>query len=356
MSHLPILSLTLIFLLLARTSAILKVPLDTGARKNIKRGEDEGGFDRVQGLSNTSIINSLLSSAPSAPADTVRALAAHFADATSNGDTCLFSSDTRWPESLSGFTALRGWPLSGNCSSTTLVEPGNNLPPTTFSLSPAAFMRLARAHRAATESLWQKIVALAAVADIFHRPTRIAWTYTTGSYLVCAVDKVTAVRYSSQWYILSRLTSAAPAVDEPDKQRFDISEYVGADADGFVEPLGQNLRPWRRGATEDLTKARTGFATAIENWGGRATLSAVFSHSPASLLPTLVLSVEDSPALVQARGPAEIAAGQATDALTPSNIAILALPMALSCVPVALLTDVTSCASPVFGRHFGWAL
>lgn len=50
---------------------------------------------------------------------------------------------------------------------------------------------------------------------------------------------------------------------------------------------------------------------------------------------------EDSPALLLALGKSDVAAGQAEDALTPSNIGILALPMALNIIPVAMITDVS---------------
>lgn len=124
----------------------------------------------------------------------------------------------------------------------------------------------------------------------------------------------------------------------PDKQRYYISEWVGVNSNGvFIDPLPMLLRPWdglggegNIHASEDPTTNRTKFATSFSLWGGRESLSGIHG-----------LHSEDSPALKLALEKSEVAAGQATDALSASNIGILALPMALTVIPVTLLGDVS---------------
>jgi hypothetical protein len=113
-----------------------------------------------------------------------------------------------------------------------------------------------------------------------------------------------------------------------------VNEYVGVDAAGeIMSPLPMNLRVWPGpGGGVNQSLPREKFATSFEMWGGRVGLSAVYNMVPS-----------DAPALVAALELSKLDENQATDALTPSNVAILALPMVLNIIPVALVADVSSC-------------
>lgn len=132
-----------------------------------------------------------------------------------------------------------------------------------------------------------------------------------------------------------------------------MNEFIGVDDTGkFVEPLPMHIRPWPRPDPEtgeqvnpgegsdiedengnaDLNISRSPFATSLEMWDGRVTLSSMYE-----------MPIVDSPALITALDDSELNADQAVDAITPSNVAILALPMVLNVIPVALIADVSSC-------------
>lgn len=108
-----------------------------------------------------------------------------------------------------------------------------------------------------------------------------------------------------------------------------------------MEPLAPFVRRWNnvdqtesfKGPflSENLTDSRSSYATIFEQWQGRYGVSGLADMKP-----------NEIPALQHALELSELDSGQASDALTFSNIAILALPMALSMVPVALVTDVSS--------------
>lgn len=139
-----------------------------------------------------------------------------------------------------------------------------------------------------------------------------------------------------------------------------MNENIGVDDTGqFVAPLPMHIRPWPgpedpetnevtapgegspvpdADGNVNLNVSRRPYATSYEMWGGRVGLSAIY-EMPIAEAPALISALEDS----------ELAADQAVDAMTPSNIAILALPMVLNVIPVALIADVSS-------RAFFWLL
>lgn len=121
-----------------------------------------------------------------------------------------------------------------------------------------------------------------------------------------------------------------------------VTEYLGVKDGKFLAPLAPYVRRWNnvsatrefRGdfLTENMNENRSQFATVLEQWQGRLGVSGLAD-----------LRTNAVPALIQALDLTDQPVGQAVDALTPSNVAILALPMALNIIPVALISSVTSC-------------
>lgn len=131
-----------------------------------------------------------------------------------------------------------------------------------------------------------------------------------------------------------------------------MNELIGVDDDGKYQLLPMHIRPWPRPGLDpdvpvnpgegspvedelgraDLDIPRTPHTTSFELWGGRVSLSSMYE-----------MPITDASALITALDDSELAADQAVDATTPSNVAILALPMVLNIIPVALIADVSSC-------------
>lgn len=140
-------------------------------------------------------------------------------------------------------------------------------------------------------------------------------------------------------YFLTGVTNTDRLKDLADKRRFYLNEWIGVDSENsFVDPIAMKLRPWDGSdgegdikLSEDPKKNGSNFANSFERWGGRVGLSAIHN-----------LPGDDSPALKLALEKSDVPAGQAEDALTASNIGILALPMALNVIPIALVADVSS--------------
>lgn len=149
----------------------------------------------------------------------------------------------------------------------------------------------------------------------------------------CTVERMTALRVLEgddvKWFLLSGITNEDVTVDQPAWQRQYVNEYVGVDLQTrkFITPLQQNVKPTGvAGETADRKLA----ATVFEMWANRVGLSAVF-----------VMQLADAPALKSAVLRMDQDVDQATDAVTVSNTAILALPMAINLIPVSLLADVS---------------
>lgn len=155
----------------------------------------------------------------------------------------------------------------------------------------------------------------------------------------CVVERVTGIRVganqSSTWYILMGVTDDQVTKDHPDWERKFINEYVGVgDDDRFRDPLPFYILPY---SPNDSVTERGYFSSTLERWSGRVGMSAVYP-----------MVLEAVPALTHALEMGDVEVGQAIDALTPSNTAILALPMVMNMIPISLITELSSCGIFVY--------
>lgn len=250
-------------------------------------------------------------------------LVSHFEDVLSHPN-CLLR-DIDWVKKLEGFATLRGWtkPPTG-CVSSTRESRGKS------KLSDSdVYHRLQR----------QGMAVDGVVREVERRTVR---NFTTAIFprsftyekrlQKCVVERATALRVLAKnstplWFVLTGITNANVTTDLADWKRVYVNEYVGVDAKGdFRDPLPQFVRPAGAGGE---SQPRKDFATTMEMWGGRVGLSGIYN-----------MVVDSTPALVRALEKGDTDVNQATDALTPSNIAILALPMVLNIVPISFITDV----------------
>lgn len=158
----------------------------------------------------------------------------------------------------------------------------------------------------------------------------------------CVAESISSVRIQTEdgggrWFVLSTITGQDPTDDPPDWERHYVNEWVGANPEEggkLFDPLPFEILEMlqdENGRGGIAGGERGEFATSLARWDGRPGQSSVYN-----------MLLEDSPALQMALQESDRDIGQATDALTSSNLAILALPMVMNAVPVSLITDVST--------------
>lgn len=140
----------------------------------------------------------------------------------------------------------------------------------------------------------------------------------------CTSDNLFAYRKNGEWYLQATITNSNVDAFLPDWERQYITELIPKN---FSDPMKlRHVKHDNHSVIEEGT-------TIIAKWGGKVELS-----------DTSNMVFDENPALVEALRLNAIAVDQAEDAVTPSNIAILALPMVMSLIPVAFLADLNTCA------------
>lgn len=285
---------------------------------------DQWAADRIRGVSTEPIMSRSLRAVPDAAA-TYNLLSQHLEHVVQESNCAL--RDKLWISSLKTFAGLRDWPLADEGCVSSSAHQGRKpkYPPDVLY---DAMLKI----NLAIEQVGSKVVEKA-MGNFTNALSSHSWRYSRGDFERCTVQKMLGVRYQlpngrNQWYLLSGITNSPPSTDKSDWDRQFVNEFVGVDADrDFIDSLSQNLRRFK--APHDSN--RTKFATSFELWGGRVGLSAIFN-----------MVIEDVPALIQSLDSSSLDANQAIDATTTSNIAILALPMALNVIPVSLLSDISA--------------
>lgn len=131
----------------------------------------------------------------------------------------------------------------------------------------------------------------------------------------CTYDYAAFIREKGQWYVAERITNSVSKLARHAGKRKYLFEYIDGNGKSLQVgvPKGNNTI---NGTTIQLTSS--GFVTASE-------FGRIFPES--------------NPAVQSAISEGEHATQQAQDATTASNIAILALPLMLNIVPVALIAE-----------------
>lgn len=295
---------------------------------------DPWGWARVRGIAIDAPVTNALRTVKGASA-VYRDLFTYF-EAVVQSPNCALR-DNQWIQDMNGYTGVRGWEMPTLACVSDTRNRAEELPMT------------AKEH---FDILTDQSVALSGVSEDIRKNTASnfsksdtvvvrSFPYTEG-YRSCIIEKIVGLRYKApgsdgngQWYFLSGITNENMTKSLPDWERQYINEFVAVDEDGkFVGPLGQNIRPPSATSIDD---ERETFSTALELWDGVPGLSAIFNMIPS-----------ENPALQRALDKTERQVSQAVDALTPSNIAILALPMVMNLVPIALIADVSTCGMLVY--------
>jgi hypothetical protein len=260
----------------------------------------------------------------------------HFEDVVAESNCFLRDSD--WIASIGAFVRTRGWvEPSGACSSSSKVREKP------LKLTGADVYKRLQLQAEAAHGVREK-VGETTVRNFSTVVFPRAFPYETGQFAQCVVERSTALRVLSEegeplWYVLTGITMADVMEALPDWERQYVTEYVGVSLKSrrFLRPLWQFVRPV---GAENVGAPKARFATVLEQWGGRVGLSGIYN-----------MAVDDSPALLQALEDVDNDVGQATDALTPSNIAYVA-GSAAGCgtrwpVPAAAVRLTRACPPPI---------
>lgn len=155
------------------------------------------------------------------------------------------------------------------------------------------------------------------------------FTYNTTSQK-CVVNSFAGMRQYDKWYFLTTLTNEFRFHNVESLKRQSISEYLRVYENGSLdEPLHLNVPERPDGNQPHVKNENT--TTIITQWGGEA-IPAHYRRIYPEQIPAVIESLEKSDSSVQ----------QADDALVPSNLLILLLPLAFNLVPIAILAEVAN--------------
>lgn len=143
----------------------------------------------------------------------------------------------------------------------------------------------------------------------------------------CDITRAGASRVGAKWYVQTVLTNAPITSNLAVWKRQYLSELVTHDPKGTLQSL-QIPAVKKEGGTEVFLSNTT---TVISSWGG-APETSLYTSLPSALNPALRDAIENN----------EKERDVVEDTTTMSNIAIMALPLLLTCVPISLIEHVSS--------------
>lgn len=149
----------------------------------------------------------------------------------------------------------------------------------------------------------------------------------------CGIYQIGGVRLGKQWYTMTSITNDLVFLHVPLYYRQYLSEILHADDDGNLS----NLRVKAQRRPRDSAPS-----TAEHKWINDTTTLLVSSDGTASLGSFNDVLPEDVPSVRRALEVSDLWVQQADDAITPSNLAILLLPLVLNLIPIAFISEVKS--------------
>lgn len=149
------------------------------------------------------------------------------------------------------------------------------------------------------------------------KPYNLTYLKLGRSGQTCTVDTIFAHRKNNVWYLRAGVTNAPGYVSNPDFQRQFMQEFFPRNG---TRSLQMNLHNIKTGKLERAT-------TVVERWNSNG--YAIEQMSFDDLLSPLAEVYQKN----------QQAIDLASDAITVSNAAILALPLAMNLIPAAFITD-----------------
>lgn len=143
----------------------------------------------------------------------------------------------------------------------------------------------------------------------------------------CVLHPAMVIRLKENWYLAAALQNRPKAEQLKNFQRHKLKEYARVDRGEMNDTL--KMRIAVRGTVPLLRRNDT--TTMMESWRRSA------NPSEFGIIP-----VDENVATIEALDQMDVPTQQVEDATTPSNIAILALPILLNLVPIALFAEVST--------------
>ncbi|PXF42618.1 hypothetical protein BWQ96_07668 [Gracilariopsis chorda] len=147
----------------------------------------------------------------------------------------------------------------------------------------------------------------------------------------CELQTISAYRIDGTLHMLVDVTNRPVDQFVFDYERQLYMEWVRDDFKGSMKMTQPRLIP--KNATHDDRGDYEKSTTILTKWGGKLNLA---SHGE--------MTLDKNPAIKEALRQNTVAIDLAEDAITPSNIAILALPLTMNLIPVAFLAELSTFA------------
>lgn len=169
------------------------------------------------------------------------------------------------------------------------------------------------------------------VAQTVNNWTRVyinnEFTYNESPH-ICFMSHAVGYRIDGTWVVGAGLTNAPITEDKADWERHYLVEYL------YINPQTNLVDSYRFSMPNESYVMINDTTTIFSSWGGKPDAS-YFGN----------MGMEQCPAVRAALVLGEKLREQAQDSTTPSNIAILVLPLLMAAVPIALFADVSACVT-----------
>ena len=222
-----------------------------------------------------------------------------------------------WTRTVHQVYGLRGWPDPD----TSCVTNVHNLEYDGFTVEE---MYDAMYTRLSTFKKNVDVIAKATLANLTQADIVLDCPYRKG-FARCVLHPTMLIRVGAHWYIGNSITSHPKEWQLPNFGRNKMNEYSRVDRGQLNDTLKMRM-PVRD--TVPLVH-RSDTTTMLETWRSRANPSEFGIHP-----------VETNIAVQDSLERMEVSVQQVEDATTPSNIAIIALPLVLTLAPIAFFADV----------------
>lgn len=237
-----------------------------------------------------------------------------------------------WRSGIDVNFGIRGWPpVDSDCITEFAgVEVSNDQQgPFTVEQIYNAVVDRGHAGQRLAAAAWDAAVGNRTKVTPFLQPDFIVESEYTIAYQTCNLTAMAAARNGQSWFLKFGFTNQPKEQQLPNFQRQSVMEHLRVVDGEFLWPLVKQM--YMRNDTEKgiINQFVNDSTTLIASFRGDAGQS----HYDG-------VAIEDNPAIQDALGKSDLWIQQAQDALAPSSIAILVLPLLLAVVPIALIADV----------------
>lgn len=151
--------------------------------------------------------------------------------------------------------------------------------------------------------------------------------------LTCRVYQVAGLRKGDNWHIINAVTNQPVDLNVPLYQRQTVSELIHAHQNGSLSSLRFAAKNINSESGEEDTDKKQKMV-----WNATTTINSGYGAKSLSMFKSMFFA--NAPSLLSAKDNSDLWIQQAQDALTPSSLAILILPLTLNLIPIAVIAQV----------------